>query len=77
MSRSNEVVQWAYDCYRQSVSTFLDGVGDLNRGAHLFLDSGRETDRIPFQQWGVARQTINNALAMLIPAIDRLEEEGY
>jgi len=77
VSRSNEVVQWAYDCYRQSVSTFLDGVGDLNRGAHLFLDSGRETDRIPFQQWGVARQTINNALAMLIPAIDRLEEEGY
>jgi len=77
MSGSNEVLRWAYDCYRRAIDAFLVGVGDMDRGSRLFLASGKESDGIPFQQWGAARQAINDALAILIPAIDRLEEEGY
>ena len=77
VSRSDDVVRWAYDCYRQAIDVFLVGAGDMYRGARLFLESDRETDGIPFQQWGAARKAVSDALAILIPAIDRLEQEGY
>jgi len=77
VSRGDEIVRWAYDCYRRAIDVFSVGVGDMDRGDHLFLASGKENDQIPFQQWGAARQAINDALAILIPAIDRLEQEGY
>jgi len=77
MSGSNEVLRWAYDCHRRAIDVFLTGAGEMDRGNRLFLASGDELTTVPFQQWGAARQAVNQALEILIPAIDRLEQEGY
>jgi hypothetical protein len=77
VSASDEIVRWAYDCYRRAIDGFVTGAGEMDRGNRLFLASGDELTTVPFQQWGAARQAVNQALEILIPAIDRLEEEGY
>lgn len=76
VSESDAVVQWAYDCHRQAVDIFSQGARDMTGNCRDWL-ADPQPGTVPFQQWGLGRQEINNALAMLIPAIDRLEEEGY
>ena len=72
---NNETMSWAYDCYRQSVVVFLDGAKDMTGNCRdLLADPQREKTLIGFQQWGLARQEINGALGILIPAIERLEQ---
>jgi len=77
VSGNDEIVRWAHDCYRRAIDVFLTGAGDFARGARLFLAGDKENTGIPFQQIGAARKAVSDALAVLIPAIDRLEEEGY
>lgn len=69
----SSTVQAAYTNYRSAISIFLTGSRDLALHARDFLASGAEGSSIPFQQWGVARQSINDALDKLNPAIESLE----
>jgi len=69
----NLTVQTAHANYRSAVSIFTTSSRDLALHAKDFLASGADSSSIPFQQWGVARQSINNALDILNPAIESLE----
>ena len=65
-------MQNAYNGYWSAVQIFVSGARDMAQNCrdHIANPSGGS---IPFQQWGVARQNVNDALAVLIPAIDSLE----
>lgn len=68
---SSDSVQNAYNSYRTAVDIFAAGARDMAQNCRDFLAGGGGT--IPFQQWGVARQRVNDALDVLIPAIEILE----
>jgi serine protease Do len=61
----------AYNAYRDAVSIFTNGARDMAQNCRDYLinPSGGS---IPFQQWGLARQSVNNALDRLNPAIQSL-----
>ena len=70
---SSVAVQNAYSSYRSAISIYTTSARDLALHARDFLASDSDGSSIPFQQWGVARQSINDALNHLNPAIDSLE----
>jgi hypothetical protein len=62
----------AHNAYRQSITIFSNGVRDLAENCRSFI-SGGGGGSIPFSQWGPARQSVNQALDVLNPAIENLE----
>jgi hypothetical protein len=73
VSASLDVTQWAYASYRDAVAVFVAGAEDMVRNARDFLESEAESGSVTFIQWGLARQKVNSALELLIPAIEKLE----
>jgi hypothetical protein len=69
---SGAAVQNAYNNYRAAISTFANGARDMAQNCRDFLASGGGGS-IPFQQWGLARQRINDALTILNPAIESID----
>jgi hypothetical protein len=65
--------QNAYNSYRASLEMFLTGTRDMTQNCRDFLARGDGAGTIPFQQWGLARQKVNDALDILIPVIVSLE----
>ncbi len=61
----------AYNAYRNSIDVFANGARDMNQNCADFLASPNP-GTIPFQQWGLARQRVNEALDILHPAIQAL-----
>ncbi len=73
VSGQNDVMQYAYNGYRTSVQIFADGARDMTQNCREFL-ANPSRGGIPRQQWGPARQNVNNALDMLHPAIQSLDQ---
>jgi len=69
----DEVTQYAYNCYRQAIDIFAGGARDMTENCRAWL-ADPQPGVIPFQQWGLARQKVNDALSILIPAVERLEQ---
>ena len=67
--------QNAYAIYRASMSTFLEGTWDMTNSCHDFLSGASDRD-IPFQQWGLARQTVNEAVDIMHQAFVKLGVES-
>jgi len=65
-------VQAAYNQYRQAVATFTQGARDMAQNCRDFLANPRPGS-IPFQQWGVARQRVNDAIGILNAAIPLIQ----
>ncbi len=72
VSSSAGEIQSAYAQYRQAVSIFIEGAKDMTHNCREFL-SDPKSGTIPFQQWGLARQRINEALGILNGAIPLVE----
>ena len=70
---NDEVAQYAYNCYRQAIDIFAGGARDMTENCRAWL-ADPQPGIVPFQQWGLARQKVNDALSVLIPAIERLEQ---
>jgi hypothetical protein len=68
----SDTVIAAADQYRQAVGMFADGTRDMAQNCRDFLVS-REPGTIPFQQWGVARVRVNEAVAVLNAAARMLQ----
>lgn len=68
----NSQEQGAYASYLQATSIFLNGARDMTQNCRDFL-LNPHSSTIPFLQWGVARQSVNQALNTLIPAIEALD----
>lgn len=72
VSGSSSLIQGAYGSYRAAIDIFTTGARDMTQNCRDFL-ADPSGGTIPFQQWGLARQKVNDALNVLIPAIDSLE----
>jgi hypothetical protein len=74
VSDEDEVTRWAYNRYREAVALIEDRGRDMSENCRSWLVDPNEDGVVPFQQWGLARDSVNEALDMLIPAIERLEQ---
>jgi len=72
---TSQTTQFGYGAYRQAIDVFANGTWDMTQNCRDFLvnPSGGS---IPFQQWGAARQAVNNATDILSPAISSMEAGG-
>jgi len=70
---NDEVTQYVYNCYRQAIGIFSGGARDMTENCRAWL-ADPQPGIIPFQQWGLARQKVNDALSILIPVVERLEQ---
>lgn len=68
---SDATVAQAYDLYRQGVAVFASGARDMAQNCRDFIESGGGGS-IPFQQWGLARQRVNEAIELLNQGLLRL-----
>lgn len=75
MGSSSSTIQHAYNEYRRSISIFTSGGRDMAQNCRDYLNNPDEGTTIPFQQWGTAREAVNDALSVLIPAISLLESQ--
>ena len=57
--------QNAYAGYRAAVATFAEGTRDMSENCRNFLADPENSGPIPFQQWGLGRQKVNEALDIL------------
>lgn len=62
----------AHNQYRTSIDIFTNGARDMAQNCRDFISNGN-SGTIPFNQWGRARQSVNDALDVLNPAIASLE----
>lgn len=69
---SSETVQWAYGRYREAVGTFSNQSDGLAEQCRNWLEGGAK-DTIQSAGWTRARASVNDALQLLIPAIEELE----
>ena len=72
ISYANDTSKWAYEQYRAAINTFINSSKDMTENTRVSCISG---STIPFQQWGPARQGINQATDILQPAIKALGGE--
>ena len=72
MAGGSDTVVAASDQYRQAVAMFATGARDMAQNCRDFLASA-EPGTIPFQQWGVARLRVNEAVAVLNAAAGMLK----
>ena len=73
VSGSSAVAQNAHAGYRAAVVTFTDGARDMAQNCRDFLAAPDAGGGIPFQQWGLARQRVNDASDILHQALQSLE----
>ena len=71
---SSEAAQYAYNSYQQAVDIFSYGAHDLAENCRGWLADPDVEIIVTQQQWGFARQQINEALEILIPALEYLEQ---
>jgi hypothetical protein len=69
----NPVTENAYNNYRNAVSLFTVGSRDLVQNCRDLIAGPDESGTIPFQQWGMSRQSVNDALDAIHVAIQILE----
>ena len=70
---SNATMQNAYNNYRAAVAVFASSARDMTQNCRDLIAGGSERSSIPFQQWGAARQGVNDAQDLLNPAIQSLQ----
>ncbi len=69
----NPAVENAYNNYRHAISIFVTGSRDLAQNCRDLIAGTNTQGTIPFQQWGLSRQSVNDALDALHTAIQILE----
>lgn len=69
---TSQLIQFGYDAYRQSIDIFATGAWDMTQNCRDFL-ANPGGGGIPSHQWGAARQNVNDAAAVLSPALDAVE----
>ncbi len=75
VSSASAEVQNAYGRYRASIDIFRDGAKDMAGNCREVVDGTKQGTTIPFQQWGLARQQVDQAIGILSPAIQMLGGE--
>ena len=73
VSRSSEVVQWAYSSYRQAINVFSEGTSGLTEHCRKYMSGETEKTQLAFTKWGLARSKVNEALELLHSPIQELE----
>ena len=71
-SGGSDVTQWASARYEQAIQVYSEGGSALAQGCDKWLE-GEGKDTVPAQTWTRARKSVNDALDILIPAIEKLE----
>jgi hypothetical protein len=71
-SGGNDVLKWANDRYREAIQVYSEGGSGLAEQSNNWL-AGEGKDRIARVTWTRARKAVSDALAVLIPAIEKLE----
>lgn len=69
---TSQLIQYGYGAYREAVQIFSTGAWDMTQNCRDFL-ANPGGGGIPFQQWGAARQNVNNATDVLSPALQAVE----
>ncbi|MCO5190739.1 MAG: hypothetical protein M9918_21450 [Anaerolineae bacterium] len=69
ISTSEEVVRNAQAAMQNAITLFVDGTKDLTENCRQWLVHRDPNTRIPFQQWGVARDRVDATVNALQPAI--------
>ena len=72
---TSQTTQFGYGAYRQAIELFTNDTWDMTQNCRDFL-ANPGGGGIPFQQWGAARQAVNQAADILSPAINSMEAEG-
>ncbi|MBK7894828.1 MAG: hypothetical protein WAS33_22710 [Candidatus Promineifilaceae bacterium] len=71
VSGASPAVQGAYGSYRAAIDVFGTGARDMAENCRTAITNNSGTS-IGFQQWGLARQQVNNAIDIIHPAIQSL-----
>ena len=74
VSGHSELVQGAYQVYRQGIMIFLDGAAPMTENCTKFLTGQETKGGIGFQQWGTARIKVDEALSYIDSAIATLSQ---
>ena len=69
---TSQLIQFGYGAYREAIQVFSTGAWDMAQNCRDFL-ANPSGGGIPFQQWGAARQNVNNATDILSPALEAVE----
>lgn len=69
VSNESATVQGSYAVYRSAVDTFVNGTRDMTENCRSFLANPGAGGTIPQIQWGLARTTAEESVAIIIPAI--------
>ena len=72
VSGGSDVTQWANARYRQAIQVYSEGGTALAEGCSNWLE-GEGKDIVAAQTWTRARKSVNDALEILIPAVEKLE----
>ncbi|MCB8944583.1 MAG: hypothetical protein H6658_12605 [Ardenticatenaceae bacterium] len=75
VSGTSQLIQYGYGAYREAIQVFSVGAWDMTQNCRDFL-ANPGGGGIPSQQWGAARQNVNNATDILSPALDAVESGG-
>ena len=71
-SGGSDVAQWASARHQQAIQVYSEGGSALAEGCDRWL-KGQGKDIVATQTWTRARKSVNDALDILIPAIEKLE----
>jgi hypothetical protein len=75
VSNASPTVRAAYANYREAIETIESSNRDLYISCLDWIDKGKPDEYVSSLTAGIARQGINDALGLIIPAIDMLESE--
>ncbi|GJM42995.1 MAG: hypothetical protein DHS20C20_32770 [Ardenticatenaceae bacterium] len=74
VSGASPTAQGAYASYRAAIDVFGNGARDMAENCRTAITNNSGTS-IGFQQWGLARQQVNDAIDIIHPAIQSLGGE--
>jgi hypothetical protein len=72
VSGSPDNVKGAHDQYRRAIGIFTQGAKDMAQNCRDYL-ANPKPGSIPFQQWGVARQSVNDAIGVMNAGLQMLQ----
>ena len=74
VSGSVAEVQNAYNSYRGGIAHFVDVAGSMAENCRSILQNPEGGGTIPYLQWTTARQGLNEAVSIIAPGIQLLQQ---
>ena len=74
VSGSAAEVQSAYNSYRQGIAHFVNAAGSMAENCRSVLQNPESGGTIPYVQWTGARRGVNDAVLIIAPGIQLLEQ---